>query len=471
MASRLRECFVLYFLLRISLTVRREKMYKTHIKQWGLDKKNKEFEMRAIVRKNKRRADQGKGSIIRVRGRIRDFAEVVRYWERKGVSIDDIIARQTASPTPDTVECFTPMPSPILTPHMLAIPERIFHCIRDYFNGSFESGTWVRTEPHLPCYSTKPVGGTLYGIEHHCYLANSLMTKCLFQEARQTLNATNARIEEVLLEEHPETLLALFRLINIIRDGMRDEIVLIILRKFSALGKVLLGSEHPLSRICEWVASLYASDVDDLAIRCMKIMTDQFEKHVGPMHDSTLIFRMQYIDTLRGNGNVRIQMLQKLLGECEKTFSPHDPRHLPVRHVLAHQYFAEGYYVEAMTLAQINWEYTQNLHSTTSRVSGTNEALYMLAKCQYARGDVALGIENLHNVIASIQSKGGQQDSWVMYYLVILEAWYLEQGHRSSAAQVRDWWQGMLPPLSMSTFINISGNLSVFAGMEGFHFE
>ena len=35
-------------------------MYKTHIKQWGLDKKNKEPEMRAIVYKYQQRADQGK---------------------------------------------------------------------------------------------------------------------------------------------------------------------------------------------------------------------------------------------------------------------------------------------------------------------------------------------------------------------------------------------------------------------------
>lgn len=49
--------------------------------------------MRATVRQNKQRTNQGKRSITRVRGQVWEFAEVVRYWDWKGVSIDDIIAR------------------------------------------------------------------------------------------------------------------------------------------------------------------------------------------------------------------------------------------------------------------------------------------------------------------------------------------------------------------------------------------
>ena len=130
-------------------------MYKKRIKQWGLDKKNKEPEMRAIVRKRKQRADQGKGSTIRVRGQVLDFEKVVRYFHRKGVSIEDIIAQQTASSTPKAVEFSTPVPSPIRTPQVLAVPERIMHCIQDYLKGSFESGTWIKTDPTHQCFSVK----------------------------------------------------------------------------------------------------------------------------------------------------------------------------------------------------------------------------------------------------------------------------------------------------------------------------
>ena len=91
-------------------------MYKTHIQEWGLDKKIKDAEMRAVVRKDKQRANQGKSSIIRVRGQRRDLEEFIRHCDRKGQSVDDIIARHTSSPTPDNVELFTPVPSPISTP-------------------------------------------------------------------------------------------------------------------------------------------------------------------------------------------------------------------------------------------------------------------------------------------------------------------------------------------------------------------
>lgn len=51
---------VMPFILLSLLTAPRAKMYKTHIKQWGLDKKNKENEMTAIVRKNADRVSKGK---------------------------------------------------------------------------------------------------------------------------------------------------------------------------------------------------------------------------------------------------------------------------------------------------------------------------------------------------------------------------------------------------------------------------
>ena len=116
-------------------------MYKTRIKQWALDKKSKENEMRAIVRKSKQRTDLGKRTTFRIRGRPVGFEKIASYWERKGMSIDDVIAERTASVTPEAVDYFTPLPSPIMTPELLATPERVLISIQDYFRGSFDSRT------------------------------------------------------------------------------------------------------------------------------------------------------------------------------------------------------------------------------------------------------------------------------------------------------------------------------------------
>ena len=431
----------------------RVKMYKTQIKKWGLDKKNKEFEMRAIVRKRKHRADQRKGSIIRVRGQLRDFAEVVRYWDRKGVSIDDIIARQTASPTPETVELFTPVPSPILTPQGLAIPERMFRCVRDYFKGAFESGTWVRTEPLSRCFSIKDeanaAGSDVLEFGDQCDLACLLFERNLFHEAGQTLIAATAEVKDILSAERPESLTELFRLIVHLRDRRKDEMALIIIRYFSALGKVLLGSDHPLSRICEWIDSVYASDFDDVATRCVEIMADQFESFVGPMHFSTLFSRLRFIFMVGWNGNLRIEMLQKLLRECEKTLQPYDVRLLNVRGCLAEEYFAKSYYVEARTLSQKNMACSQRVQSMATKSQEQVEDLYMIAKCQYALGEVGYGIANLHKAINSHTSIMGPQDCQTRKWLLHLEDWYLEQGQCDFAAQVRRRREEILGSMDM----------------------
>ena len=426
-------------LVPLSLTSRRVKMYKMHIKQWGLDRNNKEFEMRAIVRKNKQRADQGKGSIIRVRGQVRNFAEVVRYWDRKGVSIEDIIARQTASPTPEAVEFSTPIPSPILTPEELAIPERILRCIREYFKSAFESGTWIKTAPLETCYSItggKYATSDIRELFSQCLSACTLFSMNSFEEAGQILIAAAAKIKKILSAEAPETLLGLLLLISSIHRRKRHEVALIILRQFSALGKVLLGSEHPLRRICEWVQISSLSDFDDIAVRCMESMENQFASFLGPMHRSTLDARRQY-RLQNSESNASISDLSKLLGDCEETLGPHDDRSLGMRMGLASAYFAENFFVEARKLSEETVAYSQ-CETMGRKIFYQIQGLLMLAKCQYALGEVQLGISNLHKAVELVVSTWGPQDSDASYLLVYLEQWYREQGDWSSAAQIRD---------------------------------
>lgn len=241
-------------------------MYKTHIKQWGLDKKIKESEMRAIVRKYKQRENQGKSSIIRIRDQVRDFRDFIRYCQRKGISIEDIVARQTSSPTPEAVELSTPVPSPIMTPQVLAIPECIFRCARDYFKSSFESGTWVSTEPSVLCYSIKVGGDTAGSMTELCNF--------IYLISRPDYNIAIAKLNKIFSAEHPATLGLLFTLMTHLHREMTEGQRSVLIRLFSDFGKMLLGSEHPLTRICKWSASVGASDFEAIAIGCMESMAD-----------------------------------------------------------------------------------------------------------------------------------------------------------------------------------------------------
>ena len=358
------------------MTSGREKMYKTHIKQWGVDKKNKEIEMRAIVRKYRQREDQGRNSVIHIRRRGRNspdvvsFTEVVRYWARKKKSIDDVIARQTSSPTPEAVELLTPVPSPITTPQVLAIPECIFGCARNYFRSSFESGTWFSTELSVHCHST-------------------LTEFYKFHTFGQDLKIAIARLNNIFLAEHPATLQVLFTLMICFHRRNTDDLTLALLQMFSDVGKMLLGSEHPLTRICQWSSSVDASDFEAIALKCVESIADQLHSFVGPMHKSTLFVRRQLIRVRAHQREARIPMLQKLLGECEKTLRPDDARILDIRGDIASSYLSGGYYAEAKTLIQKNIADDQDLSSSKYG------DLWILAKCQYALGEVDLGIATL----------------------------------------------------------------------------
>lgn len=420
-------------------------MYKKPIQQWGVDKKKKEFEMRAIVRKYKQRKDQGRDSIIHIRRRGRNspevvsFTEVVRYWARKKKSIDDVIARQTSSPTPEAVELFTPVPSPIMTPQVLAIPECIFRCARDYFRSSFESGTWVSTEPSVQCYSIKVGGDT----------AGSMTELCNFYYSISSLdfNIAIAKLNNIFSAEHPATLDVLFSLMIDLHHWMTEGQVSVLFRLFSDVGKMLLGSEHPLTRICQWSASVGASDFEAIAIRCMKCMADQLQSSLGLVHKSTLLARQNLIPAVAHQKEARIQMLQNLLGECEKTLRPDDDRILHIREEIASNYLDGGYYAEAKTLIQKNIAYNQDL--SNSKYAD----LRVLAKCQYALGEVDLGIDTLVKAIDSMISMSAP-DGLVGISLSDLEDWYLEQGLCDTAAQVRALRQ------DMSLLINTDGDFS-----------
>lgn len=90
--------------------------YKIRLQQWGLEKNNKESDMRYMSAKAAQRAAQGKKSAFRVRGREISQAELDRYWHRKhhghqkgsspgaGEDID-------LSNMPEEIECYTPVSS------------------------------------------------------------------------------------------------------------------------------------------------------------------------------------------------------------------------------------------------------------------------------------------------------------------------------------------------------------------------
>ncbi len=98
--------------------------YKSHIIKWGFDKKNKESEVLAIVRKKIERERMGKATEFFLRGRPYDFEDAERYLKRRKIAIRDVLERPP--PSPPTLRCSTPevLLSPG-APAVFGLPSRI----------------------------------------------------------------------------------------------------------------------------------------------------------------------------------------------------------------------------------------------------------------------------------------------------------------------------------------------------------
>ena len=421
-------------------------MYKTRIKQWGLDKKHKENEMRAIVRKTKTLGSQGKSATFRVRGRPIDYEDVVSYFKRKNVRLEDVITQRTGSKTPEVVEHFITVPSPITTPESIAIPERILFSIRDYFRSSFDNGTWVTTDSKIECQATRSQGDSLAVC---CQLDNDSLTACElfrrkeYQRAGQILIAATSSIKVIILAEHPATLQFIFQMTQRFLRAGRYEIALAILRQFSALAEIIMRKTHPIGGICGWLASIARSQWEIVMARCTDSLVDLFESLAGPLNMSTLASRLNSFDSAvdtEHNINQRLILLKDLLHKCETILGSQDFRTCEVRLHLAWFYFTSSDYAEAM---RVGWDLITCAQPVVGRGSNFyfyTEGLYVVAESEYAMDDIYSAEIHLREAIKRRTSLHGPNDSRVRRFLVKLETWLVEQGHFGSAAQLHERW-------------------------------
>ena len=419
-----------------------DKMYKRRIKLWGLDKNNKDAEMRAIARKTKVRLDQGKQSEVRVRDKAIDDEEVMRYWRRKGRSISDVIAHRNASVTPEAVEVVTPVPSRVATPTSLAVPEHIFATIRVYFEGSFASGNWVNNNPEKLCRTRKVQGipsKDLDDFANHSGTVCQLYSNGLYQEAGRILVSLTSNFKKILLAEHPETLGRILDTVILVRLQGRNEIGIVILRQFFALGEFVVGKEHPLRLICGLLASADAIQFDEIVARCALSVVDQFESLFGPMHCSTLLSRIRYIRNAIGARGQREELLQDLLGQCELHLGSFDARTHLLRYELVCHFYFGGQDAEALVVGQDLIAHIQHSQSPDRHHNFSNPLyLAIVAYSQWALGHMVLAEANLREAIALRISKRGARDSLAGFWLVQLGQLLLEMGRWTSAAEVQE---------------------------------
>ena len=407
----------------------RETMYKKRFQKWNARKYNEENEMKAIVRKTVERTGVGKASAFQIRGRVVDFEEAIRYWERKNRAIADVLTRREMSRTPEAVKCFTPLQSPLRAPEVLAIPERILVTLQDYILGSFDIGKWTDSEN----------GRSVQRFCDLCCLALDLFHYNRCVEAGQALNRAFSDINTLLRSEEPSTFPMLFDITIRMFNRNRPELAFAILRQVSAMAEVLLGKSHPYKLVCMWLASPDQNETfyQDILTISLQKMGDCFEQLLGPMSDATFYYRLEFIGLVEIERDHKRaeEMFRKLLLECELSLGEHHYLIPLVRSRLASNLYKQ----ENIIKAKEEFRFVLACLPPRDRSFLKGECLEWVAWSQYKLGDTQGAVATLRETIHSIQSgELSMNDGRTCRLMLNLEDWLSELGEFDSAAQVQE---------------------------------
>ena len=409
-------------------------MYKKHFKKWHSRKYNAENEMRAIVRKHRYRTEMGKVSTFELRGRSKDYAEVVRYWRRKGIKIDDVVFLRDTSKTPEAIRCLTPLQSPLKTPENLVAPELVLVKLQDYVAGCFDAGVWKDSGPGDCCKSIKSLpnwASCLSSFSQQCEITCQLLRQSRFREAIRVLSSCCESIKEVLLEEDPQILHVLIGdTLLLVQNGQQDT-AFVILRQISAMGEMLYGSCHPLKVICAELASLDLADetlCEEILERYIRKLGDCFEHFLGPLHESTVANRIAMFYVNKSDKPAR-----ELLGRCETSFGKNDGQTLQVYLHLGIQAYRQRAFIRANDtfqdiLARVAWSKTPSDSSKGFR----RQSLKFLAWSHYELGETQAAINFMFEAYNSYYP---QNHPILAQLLLTLEGWLAELGEFELAVQ------------------------------------
>lgn len=413
-------------------------MYKSRFTLWGLDSKNNRGrEMRAAVRKRNQRTQQGKGSICRIRGKTVDYEKIVRYFARKGLSIEDVVAQRRASKTPEAVVCLTPIASPIAIPGVYKTPQLLLTSICDYVEGSFDYGLWIKSEPTEDCRSAREASESTTRFWNQCHEARDLLDLSHLRAAKLVQDSAIGSIRQLLLEEDPFILAQMFSLYTEMSNTTSQKIAPTVFKAIADIGASTLGQKHPLPRVAGFLLQLDYSEIAEVGDKCFRAFGDQVEGVVGPMHVTTLNIRLW---EGRANGG----QLRDLLHRCQSDLGISDIRTLNVQIELSWELCGNGDYGLAVEECYKLLSHTHRIQPTYLAAEFRADIFYQLAHCERRSSDRHLAMVHLREAIDIRISHYGSLDNIARRWLVQLQKCLTNYGEEEEIAEVERWWALMM---------------------------
>ncbi len=408
-------------------------MYKDRIHKWQIDKKIKGHEMKAIIRKQAQRSQTGKKSLFHLRNSQVPEHKIIRY--RKAMKLlSEEQALSLRAETPPGLICHTPPASPLTTPLVLEIPERIARLVQDFIEGSFDSGTWLISESE-DIVSTKGSKSDLDTFEQQVIHALWHFQKGKSSYAWRILRMAMASIEHIVSAEHPVTLDHLASILHTTLSPNMSGITFLLLKQFYAMSAAILPKQHPFNQVFARLVRLDVSHLKYILFIAKESHLVLFERKLGRFHEDTLNIQRSLLrlKSLEGASHTTEGYLT-LLQAMELALDASDHRLLRMRNQLASHYCTGGEYVKAAETAQ----------NIIDRITETGKiyvrelarALFLLSGAQY-KFSTTLAEQNLRQAIQTRADYLGWEDGIMLNYILDLEIWLEEWKRPDDAAEVR----------------------------------
>ncbi|RSL94817.1 hypothetical protein CEP52_012432 [Fusarium oligoseptatum] len=266
------------------------KMYKSRIWKWGLDKKLKSDEVLAILIIKTERDAQGKASEFTIRG-------------QKGRSRQHQPLHSTES---WTVNCRTPSPAPSPSlpppPETLRV-EQVLGLFRNYVDASFSSGAW-KHEHNVYCVSrkTRDQGEELF---ERVITLFSLVNRCTMRyddvSITQVLSPAFESLRVLIGSESPIFVVRTICLVWYLNRHHQKDLTKLVMSYVAGMVPVILGQNHPMSRVWKILGSQEFSEFYELATRLYASLVPDLEERIGPANLLTTTLYGDHIDCLVSN--------------------------------------------------------------------------------------------------------------------------------------------------------------------------
>jgi hypothetical protein len=470
-------------------------MFKDRIKKWGLDKKNKERDMVAILHKKTQRDAVGKKSSFRVRGQVVEMENVLRYFKRmkeipkmgpSAASTPSDISYWTPSPvhTPlpidngTRIDTFLPLASagngrdagaavsgwtstpPIAddehligktynfvsgcskipyspsSPRSLLVAERLFFTIDAYFDGSFRIWPWITDESR----STPTTPGTLSlhnripDFEIYCRTAAELLMLGSTVKFRRALSKAINLVQDLLRDEHPRTLDRFLGVFLFLLRAGHPEIASLLRNYISEMAATVIARKHPWGDICQLISKLDAESLEQGLVQSWRCTINAFEKSLGPFNQVTLSAHIQFIRHVYASTDLveEERLLRELLARCENV--PNIPTASTTNIIinLMNNLTAQGRYTEGEQLGLVALSRAQDYWGIR-RVMVNVEVMISMAYNQYQQHQAKAAEGSQRTAIEIITEYWGMNHPLVIEMMVVLEQWLRSWGRQEEA--------------------------------------